>query len=101
MLLGNSHYLGNFRFRYLEVVHTANAFALGVDLEHNLRGACSFHSEHGLQNIYDKLHGGIVVIYQYDTVQRRLLQLRPRFFDCQVVIRVMLAIFLVFAHLHI
>lgn len=87
MLLRKTHDLGDFRLRYLEIVHAADAFAFHMYFQHDLRRSRPFHAEYRFQDVDDKLHRSVVVVNKYDTIQWRLLNLRLRFLDREVEVR--------------
>ena len=74
---------GHFGFRYFICEHTADAFALGMYLEHDARRSRSVHTEELLQDIDDELHGRVIVVEENHLVKRRTLGLRPCLLDDQ------------------
>ena len=66
--------LSGLRFGDVPGVDPAHPFALGVHGEHDLRGLLPIHLEKDLQHLDDKFHRGIVVIDEYNLVQRRLFE---------------------------
>ena len=98
MLLCNTHDLRDFRLGNLEIVHAADAFPPGVYLEHYLRSPRPFHAEDRLENIDDKLHWRVIVVEQNHPIQRRLLDLRPRFLDSEIEVCMVLGLVASLAH---
>ena len=98
MLLRDAHNLRHLGFRDFEIVHPADAFALGVYLQHDLRRARALHAEDRLEDIHNELHRRKVVIDQYDPEKRRLLEFRSRLLNRQIVIVMMLFLGSLFTH---
>src|SRR3954451_17563297 len=81
--------LSHFRLGDLVCVHAADAFASGMNLQHHTRRARTIHGKDAFQNIHDELHRSVIVVQQYDLVQRWLLELwlgflsdQPAFMSC-------------------
>src|ERR1700683_1871910 len=76
-------YLSHLGLRDFISKDPAHSFALGMDLQHNPGCLGAVHRKESLQNINDELHGGIVVIYEHDLIERRTLELWRRFLGDQ------------------
>src|SRR5665213_1076235 len=76
-------HLSHFGLRDFISKNSADSFALGMDLQHNASCFRAVHREETLQDVDHELHGSVVVIDQYDLVQRRTLELGRRVLDDQ------------------
>src|SRR5262245_35417986 len=49
--------------------HTANAFASGVNLEHDSRCSRAIHAEDAFEHVDHELHGSVVIVQQHDLIE--------------------------------
>lgn len=98
LLFCYTHDLRNLGFGNLVAEDATDALALGMDLEHNLRGPRALHPEDRLKDINDELHRREVIIDQNHAVERGSLDLRASFFDSQVIAALLLVFFVLVTH---
>src|SRR5690606_11894554 len=79
MLAGVGGHLSDLGFGDLERKHAADALSLGMNFEHDARRRRPIHCKNALEYVDDELHRSVVVVQQYDLVQRRAFELRLRF----------------------
>ena len=70
-LVGCIEYLIDLGGRDITRIDAADAFAVQMDLEHDLRGCFAVLAEEFLQNDDDKLHGRVVVVEHQHLVHLR------------------------------
>lgn len=84
-MAGGIHDLGHFCGRHILAVDAADAFAVQMNLEHDLGRRLTVLVKELLQNHYHKFHGGVVIIEHHDLEHARgLYALRPALKDHRI-----------------
>ena len=68
MVTGIRGHQGHFGFRYFVCEHAADAFALGMYLQHYARRRRAVHAEELLEHVDDELHRGVIVVEQHHLI---------------------------------
>jgi hypothetical protein len=87
MLARITGYLRHFGLCNFVSKDTTDPFATSMHLQHHSGRRRPIHAEKSLQHIDDEFHWSVVIVEQYDAIQRRLRRLRWRLFDNDAVVR--------------